>query len=162
LCLIKLEAILGPTVPHLHHTVLQNVTHLIIQAFFLDWIRLAGFDLLCRLTHLRPDIRHALPEQSEPILRSVTRILSSCDNLQILVFFDRSKPHETSIFANPRIILGTIEDLRLVVVKGFDDKAVYEGRVDPWHVAEAAVKRQRQSSNRRTWYSPHLYRLPDF
>ena len=74
--LIKLEAILGPTAPHFHHPVLQNV--LIIQAHFLDWIRLAGF---YRLTHLRLDIRHALPEQSDAILRSVTRILSSCDNL---------------------------------------------------------------------------------
>ena len=54
-----------------------------------------------------------------------------------------------SIFANPRIILGTIEDLGLIVIKDFDHRAVYECRVDPWHVAEAAVERQRQSSNRR-------------
>jgi hypothetical protein len=54
-----------------------------------------------------------------------------------------------STFADAGMILGSIVDLRVVVVKGFDHKSVYEGRVDPWYVAEAAAKRQSQSSSRK-------------
>jgi hypothetical protein len=82
-----------------------DVTHLAVHGAYSTWAGTSGFELLRRLTHLRLNIRYALPEYSGHLCESVARILSSNTNLQILVFFDESKRHEMATFANPRTIL---------------------------------------------------------